>query len=1030
MEANEIKRDFPQDFQDLPDNDLIGYFFGSRQGDLKNFRISAQKVADSLGIVSLGGAPIYYEGTQLPSLNNANEPVKKGDWLNLTAGLVYVNINGGPGLEPEIGFWSIGVFDGNVYKVQKLGQLPSYNPTGGVNDNNLEAPSGQAIYRDIFNDGNTDLQSLLVNKGKRYPLKNYFVETTQAQIRLKKSLLKVIIYCNDSDQFEYSLVLVAKEHSQSGERIDIKKKIKGDLSNGQTYSFRTIGTGSADLSDENRKQLEKLLTGDIEAITLIANDNSFKAVLIFDTSEFISGQENLQMTSADWNNFVFQRSVYRTYDNEYTSNSLGEINDRIDNLEDKFPVVFTDTGIQLDMSAGRYIGKTNGAIINGGSAHVYDYNDFDATKKYYFTGEVAGVQGTGVAFRDADDNFISIPNWKFDSKTSTSEPNKIFNREPIPFPPNAKQWALASWGDNFKIEVESIGDLASKQELDQLGLSVGNINTELNNVNDELQDLNNRVTSLENTPANKIVKSTIHNLKVSERESYLRGLYNEKIAENPSYVAPTYNVNWNEDNTANVQLTRGGTMSLHQSLPIQSKIRSCVVKNNIVQYYLYPDNDNFKEDGVTPSKLDGTDGDVLMEIPEGFWKWEDLGGSGNVKYVRFCEEGLPDYKYSPKHYIGKYKSTIDRETNRLASVCTTEFNVSEQEIFVRSSGSFIKSDNTGVSLGVKTVVEISGYSPNASRYRGVVNDSSLDGETNPASQNYSRNQLGRPVSNINRKTARQYAENSDYLIRQYDSKKFLNYLIWTEYATRNLQQPINNVLTPEGYKQGGLGWGATVYPDYNSYEAFFSPQGGNAVIPAGVCNTLGTRSGEVYFLLKNVPVASTGSGASIVYTEFADVYIPVNKYRGIEDIYGQLYEIVDNIDTKITNLGGGVKRNEYWYQPDPYLTNDTAIKTGYKLIGAPEFVSSLRVITKVLGGSDGHILPIAEGGTNYNIGYCAMTEQTTGWNGNTWLWFYSTWDGRLVSKTLVDQMFSCMVVNLDSNRARTSDGVRLQTFIY
>lgn len=124
MEANEIKRDFPQDFQDLPDNDLIGYFFGSRQGDLKNFRISAQKVANSLGIISLGGAPIYFEGNQLPSVNNTDEPVKKGDWVNLTAGQTYLNINGGTNIETPDGRWSIGAFDGNHWVLKDMGELP------------------------------------------------------------------------------------------------------------------------------------------------------------------------------------------------------------------------------------------------------------------------------------------------------------------------------------------------------------------------------------------------------------------------------------------------------------------------------------------------------------------------------------------------------------------------------------------------------------------------------------------------------------------------------------------------------------------------------------------------------------------------------------------------------------------------------------------------------------------------------------------------------------------------------------------
>lgn len=135
MEANGIKQNFPQDFQDLPDNDLIGYFFGSRQGDLKNFRISAQKVADSLGIISLGGAPIYFEGNQLPTLNNTDEPVKKGDWTNLSANQTYLNINGGSNIETPDDRWSIGVFNGSSWSLKDMGALPSQPVSDQVLDN-------------------------------------------------------------------------------------------------------------------------------------------------------------------------------------------------------------------------------------------------------------------------------------------------------------------------------------------------------------------------------------------------------------------------------------------------------------------------------------------------------------------------------------------------------------------------------------------------------------------------------------------------------------------------------------------------------------------------------------------------------------------------------------------------------------------------------------------------------------------------------------------------------------------------------
>src|SRR5690606_4998305 len=107
------------------------------------------------------------------------------------------------------------------------------------------------------------------------------------------------------------------------------------------------------------------------------------------------------------------------------------------------------------------------------------------------------------------------------------------------------------------------------------------------------------------------------------------------------------------------------------------------------------------------------------------------------------------------------------------------------------------------------------------------------------------------------------------------------------YATRDLQQPVISELDANGFRQGGLGWGATCYPDYAAYEKYFSPQGGTAVLPNGVTNELGNNSGEVYYRIKNVPVESDGAtGGAAVYERWGDVLMPVNCYRGLESYYG------------------------------------------------------------------------------------------------------------------------------------------------
>ena len=58
---------------------------------------------------------------------------------------------------------------------------------------------------------------------------------------------------------------------------------------------------------------------------------------------------------------------------------------------------------------------------------------------------------------------------------------------------------------------------------------------------------------------------------------------------------------------------------------IQSQMRRCVLNaDGTVNYYLNPNNSNFKEDG-TPSVLTGADGNVMVEVPKHYIKDETVG---------------------------------------------------------------------------------------------------------------------------------------------------------------------------------------------------------------------------------------------------------------------------------------------------------------------------------------------------------------------------------------------------------------------
>jgi len=62
-------------------------------------------------------------------------------------------------------------------------------------------------------------------------------------------------------------------------------------------------------------------------------------------------------------------------------------------------------------------------------------------------------------------------------------------------------------------------------------------------------------------------------------------------------------------------------------------IKPCLYKNGAVNYYLNPNNYAQKADGVTASDItSGTNGDVMIEFPKIYWKFETIGTDLYVRY--------------------------------------------------------------------------------------------------------------------------------------------------------------------------------------------------------------------------------------------------------------------------------------------------------------------------------------------------------------------------------------------------------------
>ncbi len=304
-----------------------------------------------------------------------------------------------------------------------------------------------------------------------------------------------------------------------------------------------------------------------------------------------------------------------------------------------------------------------------------------------------------------------------------------------------------------------------------------------------------------------------------------------------------YGVEVDESNTdPAAAVTRiASDMTLHASLPIQSGMRRCVMGTYGVNYYLDAADSTLRADG-TPAVLDGTDGDVMVEIPE-HWVLVTKENTTLTVKLATAEGILEGAQRVPLHYISAYQATINDNLMQSAS--------------------------------------------------GVGATGNLD--------------IGKfrlAADSKNPKGARFWSQMT------YDYAVDLYWLFLVEYANRNSQAAVNNSLTPEGYRQGGLGMGCTYVDSISNYPA----------VNNGVTNSLGNNSGEISGV---TPLSGSGTAT-------------VNSYRGIENPFGNLYTFYDGI----VNIFGNIYRaadiadyKSFFYEATDTTTMDYA---GGEVIVTPD----------------------------------------------------------------------------------------------
>ena len=338
----------------------------------------------------------------------------------------------------------------------------------------------------------------------------------------------------------------------------------------------------------------------------------------------------------------------------------------------------------------------------------------------------------------------------------------------------------------------------------------------------------------------------------------------------------------------NPSFYRIGSDALHRSLPVQSMMRGCTLADDGTVNHYFNDDWTANEDG-TEIKKDGSDGMVMIEIPEFYLKIF----SGDREGYMISTYPLNGYTKIAKTYISAYEATVDRSTAtlKLASVANS-----------------------------------------TATFRGGNNNSSLDSGD--------ATQLGKPLTNTSRANFRTYARNrysssysiSPYAWNMYDM--FTHNILWIlytiEYASTNSQLAVNNKLDSNGFKQGGLGNGVTTISssDWNSFNSYYP------IVPCGTSDSLGNGSGEVSYSLPS----SFGDGS---------VKVTVPRYRGIENPFGHIWKNADGaiFDIK-TDADGGT--STIYYCADPKYYADS-VNSNYSNLG--QLPRANGYVSKVVNGT-------------------------------------------------------------------------------
>lgn len=325
-----------------------------------------------------------------------------------------------------------------------------------------------------------------------------------------------------------------------------------------------------------------------------------------------------------------------------------------------------------------------------------------------------------------------------------------------------------------------------------------------------------------------------------------------------------YGVSWSET-SSNPDCIRIGNMDMHRSLPIQSMMKGYKVTTKY---------------GNLPYMLRKLEDDWSKTIGGYYGSTYDNNFSGNDTNIMVL---IPEF-----WWIDDYSPSSKTHNLKICPHAKPGWN-HHKEAFVGAYEGILTNDSF-------------------SSRKGVV-----------PSVNVTREKLRTAARNNG--NANEYKWN----IYTYNEHRAICHLFLVEYATRNSQKAVNTELTPEGFRQGGLGSGCTTgTATINGAQTW-------SFIPTGSSDSLGSGSGEVTVTIQQTD--SSGHNTSTITRK-------CNRYRGIENPFGHIWKHIDDIISKYSTVSDkGYRSWSICENPINFSTNLTTkytpiciepVVTGYK----------------------------------------------------------------------------------------------------